>query len=188
MGWLSVHREAGTSDKEWFQSELLGEHYRIEDCATVGSAFYAICVPTDGREEPRAIMAVVLVTRTRGYYNFTYKDMDESVGPCESSCPERLLARLGELVPEPPSEYAKEWRERCHAEIATKKRARLVTHGTIVYFDEALHYGDGVAEDEFVFVERSTFRRVTDRRLVKIPSWRSRSDWSFERRPALATC
>ena len=188
MGWTSLHRAAGTSDREWCQSEVLGERYRIEDCATVGSGFYAICVPTDGREEPRAIMAVVAVKRTRDYYNFTYKDMDESVGPCESSCPERLLDRLEELVPEPPNEYARQWRERCRAEISTKKRARLVTRGTVVHFAQALHFSDGVAEDEFVFVGRSSFLRVTDRRLVQITSWRSRTDWSFERRLASAAC
>ena len=133
-------------------------------------------------------MAVLAVKRTRDYYNFTYKDMDESVGPCESSCPERLLDRLEELVPEPPNEYARQWRERCRAEIATKERARLVTRGTVVHFAEALHFSDGVAEDEFVFVGRSSFLRVTDRRLVQITSWRSRTDWSFERRSVLASC
>lgn len=123
MGWMSLHREAGTSDRGWFQSEVLGERYRIE-----------------------------------------------------------------ELVPEPPNEYARQWQERCRAEIATKERARLVAHGTVVHFAEALHFSDGVAEDEFAFFERSSFRRVTDRRLVQITSWRSRTDWSFERRPELATC
>src|SRR4051794_9636151 len=37
-----------------------------------------------------------------------YKDMDESMGPCECSCPEKYLA----MAPEPKSEFAKGWRDR----------------------------------------------------------------------------
>lgn len=185
MGWTSTHRESGISDREWFKSEL-GDQYEIEDCATVGTGFYAICIPA-WPSAPRAIMYVATIRWLRDYYNFAYKSMDESMNPGEAACPARLLDRLEELVPEPPNEWAREWRERCGAIIAAKERAQRVPRGAVVHFAEPLHFGDGRDESDFVFVERSTFRRVRDQRRVRITSWRARGDWSVTRPPAGVT-
>jgi len=44
-------------------------------------------------------------------YGWGSKDMEESMGPCYHSCPLKYL----DLVPEPKSEYSKEWRDRVRA-------------------------------------------------------------------------
>lgn len=41
-------------------------------------------------------------------YGWGSKDMEESMGPCYYSCPLKYL----DLVPEPKSEYSKEWRDK----------------------------------------------------------------------------
>jgi len=46
-----------------------------------------------------------------------YKDLDESCGPCETSCPVKYF----KMVPVPPNEYAIEWRKSVLAEKKTVK-------------------------------------------------------------------
>ncbi len=54
-----------------------------------------------------------MIQRERGYFDFTYKEADESMGPVEDRRPRRLLERLEALVPEPPNGWATERRARC---------------------------------------------------------------------------
>lgn len=61
--------------------------------------YYAAAVPrTAGVEEP--VIAIVCLVRWKPRdkegYVFGYKAMDETMGPCEAECPERILALLGE--------------------------------------------------------------------------------------------
>lgn len=62
--------------------------------------------------------AVVLTsTNMRDYYNFSYKDMDETCGPCEAECPASIL----NLLTPTDNQYANEWRERCRENIEKNK-------------------------------------------------------------------
>ena len=44
-------------------------------------------------------------------FEITKKDMDESVGPCHYNPSKEILDLL---TPNPSSEYAKEWRDKCY--------------------------------------------------------------------------
>ena len=58
-------------------------------------------VGTDGR-------FIVLFKLSRGSGDgWGYKPIEESMGPCDRSCPPKFL----KMVPEPPNEYGREWRE-----------------------------------------------------------------------------
>lgn len=66
-------------------------------------------------EHPRLILCCDLLStggsKTDRWGNapqWGYKDMDETVGPCEVTCPLKYL----ELVPCPEHGYARDWRER----------------------------------------------------------------------------
>jgi hypothetical protein len=59
--------------------------------------------------------------------------MDETMGPCESSCPERIL----KLLTPTDSDYAKEWRARCQKNIDWRKtRPKIVEGSTITLYDK----------------------------------------------------
>jgi hypothetical protein len=57
--------------------------------------------------------AVILISNTKRY-GFGYKDMTESMGPCEADCPDRIMRLLSN-----PG-YAADWRTR----VAARKTAR----------------------------------------------------------------
>ena len=67
----------------------------------------------------RNIHAEIFLTSTdsKDYFNFSYKDMDETCGPFECDCPASIL----NLLTPTDNEYAKEWRRRCRENIDDKK-------------------------------------------------------------------
>ena len=53
----------------------------------------------------------------KDYYNFAYKDMDESYGPCQCDCPKGIL----DLLSPTENEYALQWRKACYENIVKKR-------------------------------------------------------------------
>jgi hypothetical protein len=75
--------------------------------AAVGNTLYVVW---EVQETGERWISVNLM-RNNGSYGWGYKDMTESMGPTECSCPLKFL----DMVAEPNSEYAKNWRERVRA-------------------------------------------------------------------------
>lgn len=107
--------------------------YRVIKSSMVGSVYYAAVeklkrygekqpdgtLPVeDIPEEERNVWAAVFLTSTdsKDYYNFSYKDMDESVGPGQAECSASIL----KLLSPTDSEWANEWRELCRQNAARK--------------------------------------------------------------------
>lgn len=105
------------------------------------------------------------------YFNFHYKYVDETMGPVESDCPAEIL----DLLTETEHEHAIEWRARCRRNI--ENPPPVVKIGATVEFATELRFGDGVKEQSFTFMGRTTFRRQTDNRLVRVPNWRRNYAW-----------
>lgn len=59
-----------------------------------------------------------------------YKDLDESVGPCEVNCPISYLAQASD-----PVGYAVEWREKVRAYHAARRSRIAPTEGLIATYD-----------------------------------------------------
>ena len=97
--------------------------YKVIKSVMIGSVCYAavehIIYNENTNEQNRTVFACVCLTRVKNnsFYNFFYKIMDETEGPCEAKCPESIL----KLLSEPANEYAADWRERCHAYNSRKK-------------------------------------------------------------------
>jgi len=53
----------------------------------------------------------------KDYFNFSYKNMSEDMGPAQSECPESIL----DLLSPTESDWANEWRERCRKVYRQKK-------------------------------------------------------------------
>lgn len=127
MGWTSYHAEhykkgqvdriaeikkICTSDSKengsWFPLKVIA----------VGSTVYAAVE----RKRPTGehfVYAEVFLTsvNSKDYYNFSYKNMDETCGPYETDCPASIL----NLLSPTDNEFAKEWREKCRQNLADKK-------------------------------------------------------------------
>lgn len=159
MGWTSYHathyKKNGTIDRKaecdgYFTEGLNAGHYRVVKSSLVGSVYYAAIenLTRYGEKQPdgsrpieyipeaeRKTWAAVFLTSadSRSYFNFSYKDMSEDMGPYEATCPASILSLLSPT----DSEYALAWREHCLANIEKKKDPHALKNlpvGAIIRF------------------------------------------------------
>lgn len=164
MGWTSYHRDKGQTTADHLAGQLLGPDQRFVATGTDGGTFYAAVRNADGETWG----LVVLTQWSKGYYNYTYKAMDEGMGPNESKAPARVLDALSPTT----SEYATEWRERCRANLARKAARPKVREGDVVRFTMPLTFTNGAEHDTFTYRGGSLF--VADGFRFTITKWRDR--------------
>lgn len=128
----TVDRKA-ECDAYWEEGLNRG-HFEVVKSTIKGSVYYAAVKPlkkcigknekgeyqyTDIPLSEQKIFGVVFLTSTdsKDYYNFSYKDMDETVGPCYYDCPKSIL----DILSPTDSEYAIKWREKCYEQIEKNK-------------------------------------------------------------------
>lgn len=129
MGWTwynATHYKKGNVDRkaecdEQLNWETENRKNRVLKSAMVGSTYYGAVESTLNSGE-RTVFGVVFLTSTnnRDYYNFGYKDMDETMHPYYYDCPNSIL----ELLTETDNENARTWREKCREQNAKKKQER----------------------------------------------------------------
>ncbi len=153
MGWtgqIATHYKKGRIDRKaecdgYFMEGLNAGHYEVLRSTLKGSVYYAAIqnkVRYAGRNEASepiyepiengTIWAAVFLTSVESGW-FYYKDMDETVGPCECDCPASIL----NLLSETDSEWANEWRERCRKSIEAKKTPHTLSNlpiGAVIRF------------------------------------------------------
>lgn len=157
MGWTSYH--ASHYDSRWnvdrkaecdayFMEGLNRGHYNVKKSAMRGSVYYAAVenlVRYAGRDEngeaiyksvpenARKTWAAVFLTSvdSRDYFNFSYKDMDESMGPCECDCPLSILNMLSPTE----DEWALAWRQRCREKAQDKNTLGKLPIGSIIEYE-----------------------------------------------------
>lgn len=135
MGWTSYranHYKNGKIDRKaecdaYFLEGLNSGFYDVLKSAIVGSTYYAAVKPlkksggkdengnyiyVDIPSEEQYVFAAIFLTSTsaKDYFNFSYKDMDESCGPYKCECPKSIL----DLLSPTDNEYANEWRKACY--------------------------------------------------------------------------
>lgn len=130
MGWTwqcakfydrkgNIDRKAECDDLYTWNNEETGDKCRVLKSVMVGATWYGACERTRPGQEPYVFAGVCLTSvDSHEYCNFGYKDMDESMGPCERDCPISILNRLSPR----DDEWALEWRTACR-ENAVKKAA-----------------------------------------------------------------
>jgi hypothetical protein len=103
------------TDRAFFEQEfpgMLARYGEILDCATVASVFYAAVRQKDSGN----VWAMIALTRRDGsYYNFSYKEMADTMGPAEDGCPVKIIDLL---TPLPDCRHDQEYCQLCGAEIA----------------------------------------------------------------------
>lgn len=139
MGWTSYHAtyyKNGKIDRKaecdklynsdavsWNEDHKVVGKYEVLKSSMIGTIYYAAVkrtiFATKDKPEDIKIFGTVCLTSTdsKDYYNFAYKDMDETCGPYKYDCPKAIL----DLLSPTDSEYANEWRKKCYENLAKKK-------------------------------------------------------------------
>ena len=128
MGWDYTHATHYTRKGDVDRKAEIDELYNWSDekkavsvvkSCMVGSTYYAALRVTDKETGAFEVVGEVVLTRSarRDYFNFGYKAMSETMGPCECSCPASIL----KLLSPTDDEWADGWRERCRKTIEDKK-------------------------------------------------------------------
>lgn len=153
MGWLYTHKDSSVSVKDFLINKVNyqkddGRYGKVLDIAikNLKTAYmaYEIYTPENG---VRVVAFIFLLDYVpKDYYNFGYKDMDETEGSCEPECPERIM----KLLTPTDSKYANAWRERCWENIRKAKAIKKLKVGMRIRFPKPLTFGNGDIVQEFV--------------------------------------
>ena len=163
MGWTYRAREAGQSVADLFDElctfESSGYRSKLLDCATVSlNTAYAAVERTTVATGEREVYALVCQLDLRGdpdeRYNFGYKGVEETGGPCEDECPERIL----KLLTPTENPTANRWRERCWERVRRRKERPALKTGKYLVLDTPLEFADG--QRRRIFYIKDARRRV----------------------------
>lgn len=187
MGWTSYHAtyyKNGKVDRKkeciaYFEEGLNKGHFKVEKSTMVGSVWYGAvrdlvtASKTDEKgnliysplpENEQEIHGYIFLTSTnmKDYFNFSYKPMDEFMGPYCYDCPESILKLLS---PVPEDSWAYEWREKCRENIKKRKDPDSLKNlplGSVIYFENPW--------DRIVGIPKGTMITLT-----KTKSWGKRA-------------
>ena len=188
MGWTSYnakhYKSDGSIDRKAECDELMNSYGSRVVKSTLRGRIYYAAVETVGKyagkddsgqsvykeipKEKREVFAVVIITSTdvNNYYNFSYKDMCEDMGPAYCDCPASILKLLS------PTEnaFAQAWRKRCAEQAERKAASRKDEHslknlpvGAIIKFIALYDMKSGIKRgDEVQLIKRAC--RIWSRR------------------------
>jgi len=159
MGWTTTRRDPGQSVKDFLREQVNCENksgrWFVLDLAIVSlrTAYMAVEIVKRNQEtgeldlSTKRVVAFVFLLQywPKDEHNIGYKDMDETMGPCEAECPAKILDLLTELLP--TEEYAAAWRAKCREHIADRKLLKLKV-GQEIYTDPIM-FSDGREREHF---------------------------------------
>lgn len=162
MGWTSVNKPKGMSLDEFFDKE-----FKCDSLKLIGkgytknlSEYYRACYNV---EKGVYFALVCRIHFGKGYYNFSYKDMDESENPYFYNCPKRIMDIIERS--EPVNDMSKEWRMKVHKVLDTK-----LTKGKVITFKKPIDFGE-FSENTFRYLGNNKFRSMNYGGVYTIPKW-----------------
>jgi hypothetical protein len=174
MGWTGVHKPSYLKKKYFLESELFGmsgQKHSVLQHSTKGSVHYMAV----RNNQTNDVFAMVVLTseNNKEYYNFYYKEMDETCSPCYYDAPASLL---GKLTPT-ESEYATQWRSECWKKInegKVKKKVK-VENGNIIRFSKPIEFTNHEVLDTFTVRKYGKKTRFLDGMCqYSISGWQNR--------------
>ena len=125
MGWTWHHASERTSTGKVSPSRevkklvhgdgFLFDYQEVLAEAFAKNVYYAAI--RDNRNNEVWCLVCLTGTTTADYYDFGYKTMEDSMGPCYYDCPDRIL----DLLTPTENEWANEWREKCRENNRSKR-------------------------------------------------------------------
>lgn len=175
MGWTSFSTSYCTTDKRGHvdkkatmthEVELYGDVHVIK-AAMGGGNYYAVA----HNDNTGATFLLVVLTEVHDG-EFYYKDMSDTMGPTVSDCPKAILDLADELCPcteeYDPNGYARAWRAKCRAEIATK--ARPTAFSKVKPGDWLVWH---IPEDSTLMVHGESIAGQT----IELTKWQGKRSW-----------
>lgn len=150
MGWTSMYTGFSSKDSKKIKDFLINEwercgNFRVLDYSKKGNTVY-MAVESFAKKDVFA--TVTLISFHDG--EFYWKDMDESMGPCQYDCPQRILKKLTPTE----YEYALDWRRHCwDLHEKNKSSARKYQHGDVLRFPREISFTNGVQGTEFILIK-----------------------------------
>ncbi len=192
MGWLFMNRHhmgGHATPKSYLDAQFtfinapddngIARGARVLASSCPGNRVWYAAVQYSENGVPTDVIAMVCLVkwnpRDKEAMHFGYKDMSESMGPCEAEAPENILRLLTPTT----NENALDWRRRCLARL--QKRSRKIVDGMRVKFPQAITFTDGFTGDEFTVIKRGatiTFRPVGTYGHYRIRNFRD-LEWSI---------
>ena len=181
MGSTGTNRPAGLTDKQFFENEMpeaLTQHGEIiastsrrtgESIKYGGWPFVFIAAVrnTDGKTWA---LVIPFSRSPRGYWNMTYKALDETVGP---NYAEFVTEDIYTALTPTTSEYALQWREEVAANLRQAAEKGKPKKGDTIKFATAWDFQDGTQLDTFTFEGYCKF--TNQNRRYRLPqTWRNR--------------
>lgn len=124
MGWTYDHKDSDVKVVDFFKERFFYENENSKGEVIAGgvknfhTAYMAYKITDKKTNKSQVVALVCLISYNRhDYHNFGFKDMDESCGPNESNCPEKIM----KLLTPTDNVYAIRWRERCWDNINKRK-------------------------------------------------------------------
>ena len=141
MGWTSYHASFYKGNKvdrkmemdNMFNWEDDARKVEVLKSSMVGGTYYAAVKShnkTNGYEYVGAVVCLTSIDN-KDYFNFAYKDMDETMGPYNYDCPKGIL----DLLTPTENECANNWRKQCYENITRKKNPNSLNKlpaGTVI--------------------------------------------------------
>jgi hypothetical protein len=185
MGWLFMSSLDGyASPKAYLDAQYTfangdGTSEILASALVKMRTWYAACRQVHHKSGQIEVFALVCLVkynpRDREGLIFGYKDMSETMGPCEAEFPAKIL----DLLTSTANEYALAWRARCRAAITRRNRPTPKTGDTIVFGSDIL-FTDGNECRCFVIQirgRRTIFTNPATGGHYRISRWKDR-EWS----------
>lgn len=176
MGWIyykaSHYKPDRSVDrKAEIESQFNTKKYKVLKSCMVGATYYAAIKAIAGdhgvlsEDKQYVFAAIILTTTAKDYYDFGYKEMDESMGPDQAKCPISILKLLTPLTKErDPNGWAEEWRKNCYDfHEAKRKKAILekLPYGTKISFHLPFNSRNGETTGSPVIYTKFKYRGRT---------------------------
>lgn len=107
-------------ERDYIPGTQTGFRILAEDSTT--EAFFAVLERTDHTDGAVQRLAVICPYARCGYF-LTWKTIAEDMGPSQIA-PRAFLEQLQRLIPEPPNDWAHDWRAKCQRAYAANSNAR----------------------------------------------------------------
>ena len=163
MGWTTVHKTVGTSIDSFFDKEFADSSIEFvgKGCLKNFSEYYRACC----NKKTNTYFALVcrIHFERDSYYNFSYKDMDESENPYFYNCPKRIMDIIERS--KPVNDMSKEWRMKVHKVLDTK-----LDKGKVITFKKPIDFGE-FSENTFRYLGNNKFRSMNHGGVYTIPKW-----------------
>ena len=163
MGWTSVNKPKGMSLDEFFDKEFKCDSLKLigKGYAKNLSEYYRACYNVE-KGVYFALVCKIHFERD-SYYNFSYKDMDESENPYLYNCPKRIMDIIERS--QPVNDMSKEWRMKVHKVLDTK-----LTKGKVITFKKPIDFGE-FSENTFRYLGGNKFSSMSHGGVCTIPKW-----------------